>query len=296
MCKETPMRHQSDCQRWAGRPEDASLAGDCARETLGCQVTETFRNKARFDGNLRIYPTLRCNLACAYCVNEQVGRTVKNYPPVDPDRWARALAREQKHVVFTGGEPFLYPGLVQVINSVDPKLKVRVYTNLCLPLEMQLAAIRRPVHFYVSWHPQKAADRERFLANVQALTANPLFSCDIHAIDAEENRAQSLREDLDFFLSRNLRLDIDADQRTFAGSCAGTLRNALCAKRIYLIGPDGARYQCVSRLMRADRPMENMLKGPLGPDMAAGLCPDFGNCAPCDQLGETVMHVLEERP
>lgn len=283
------------CQRWAASPADPALARDCARRS-GRSVVRTFQNKAVFDGNLRIYPTLRCNLTCAYCVNEQVGPTVKDYAPVEPERWARAIAREKRHVVFTGGEPFLYPGLVEVINAVAPELKVRVYTNLCLPLEKHLAALARPVHFFISWHPQKAANRDRFLANARVIADSPLFSCDIHAIDTRENRAGSLDADLDFFRSQGLELKMDEDQRTFPGACAGTVQEALCAKRIYLIGPDGARYQCVSRLMRADRPLENMLDGPLGPDLAAGPCPDFGNCAPCDQLGETVMHALGGRP
>lgn len=284
------------CQRWAADPADPVLAADCARRTPGRAVVRTFRNKAVFDGNLRLYPTLRCNLSCAYCVNEQVGPTVKDHPAVEPGRWIAAINRERRHVVFTGGEPFLYPGLVEVINAVDPEFKVRVYTNLCLPLDRHLAAIRRRVHFFVSWHPQKAASRERFLANARALAANPLFTCDMHAIDTEENRAGTLAADLAFFRDQGLTLKMDEDQRTFPGACAGVRREALCAKRIYLVGPDGARYQCVSRLMRGDRPMENMLDGPLGPDLAAGPCPDFGNCAPCDQLGETVMHVLEDRP
>lgn len=260
-------------------------------EQTGAEPVEVHENGAQFDGHLRIYPTLACNLGCGYCVNEQMGQRPHAFPRQPAGQWVEAINREGRHVVLTGGEPFLVPDLPELINGVTASLKVRVYSNFCLELKDMLAAITRPVHFYISWHPQKRADRDIFLANVLAMRTNPLFTADIHAIDALETRP-ALDRDLDFFASHGLTLDKDADQRTFDGACQPSTRTAACSKTIYLIGPDGTRFQCVSRMMRNDRPMENMLQGPLDDPEAASVCPDFGNCAPCDILGQTKMAVF----
>ena len=270
-------------------------------------ISSSFSNPATFDGHLRIYPVLRCNLACAYCVNEEMGPTVKDYPRVEPEAWAQAINRAGRQVVLTGGEPFLYKGLEALCNMIDPQLKVRVYTNLCLDLAKRLSSLTRPVHFYVSWHPGQNADRERFLANIGAIEASLHLSHTTHAIEALES-TDFLAEDLAWFADRNLILDLDPDQRGFAGSGQATARPALCRRKIILIGPDGARYQCVSKLMRAKDPLSNFLTGsaptpiPTHTDAEEllSLCPEFGRCAPCDQLGQTRMDLLTssstERP
>lgn len=260
-------------------------------DRLGTEPGEEYRNPAGFDGHLRIYPTLACNLRCEYCVNEAMGCRPHRHPLAGPQAWAEAINREGRHVVFTGGEPFLYPGLAEVINALRPELRVRVYSNFCLDLSDQLARIARPVHFFVSWHPQQRADREVFLRNLMLMRDGGRFTADIHAIDAVET-APVLADDIAHFAGHGFAIAMDSDQRGFAGAGQGLCRPAACAKTLYLIAPDGTRFQCVSRLVRNDRPMENMLAGPLGPAVAVSECPDFGNCAPCDALGETTMAVF----
>lgn len=259
------------------------------------EVAEQYHNPAVFDGHLRIYPTLRCNLRCPYCVNEQVGPVDKQYPPMPPKDWAAAINREGRHVVLTGGEPFLYPGLVELVNGIHRHLIVRVYTNLCLDLADSLSALEREVLFFVSWHPREGrdreADRERFLANWRVIRDSPRLAAVVHAVRAAET-GHLLDGDLEWFAARGMDIAVDDDQRGFAGACRPDTAMALCRRRIHLIAPDGTRYQCVSRLMRRCEPQENMLRGPLDVDALLSLCPDWGNCAPCDGLGETAMAVL----
>jgi|GEM_PF-1405127 glycosyltransferase involved in cell wall biosynthesis len=264
-----------------------ALAGAWDRPLAG-----RYDNPAAFDGWLRVYPTLRCTLHCGYCVNDAVQGARKDAPAVDWQRWAEALNREGRHVVFTGGEPFLYKGFVSLLNAMQRHLMLRVYSNLSLDLGQTLAGIQREADFYVSWHASEEPDRQIFLANCRAILDNPLFSLTVHAIDTPENQAR-LERDLAFFRDHGVRVDLDQDQRGFAGSGQPAGRLAACRRRLYLIGPDGCRYQCVSRLMRRDQPQENIFDGPLGPDSCLSACPDYGNCAPCDGLGETSIGILE---
>lgn len=265
------------------------LGETCRR--LGLEPERAYGNPAKFDGHLRLYPTLACNLRCLYCVNEEMGCRPFRFPMAKPEQWIEAIKREHRHVVFTGGEPFLYPGLVKVINGVPPELTVRVYSNFCLDLTGQLKGLARPVHFFISWHPQQRADRNVFLRNLKLMQQNKSLTADIHAIDAMET-ASVLNADLAYFKQHGFEVGLDSDQRTFEG--AGRMRHhmAVCSKAIYLIGPDGTRFQCVSRLVRNDEPMENMLEGSLGPAEAVSECPHFGNCAPCDALGQTQMAIF----
>ncbi|MDY7000177.1 MAG: radical SAM protein [Thermodesulfobacteriota bacterium] len=263
-------------------------------ESLGLEPASSYVNEAVFDGHLRIYPTLRCNLRCPYCVNEQMGATFKKYQLAPPEKWAEAINREKRHVVFTGGEPFLYPNLDRLANFIDPELRVRIYTNLCLGVLETLRKIKRRVHFFVSWHPRKGAEKDTFLANLNYILDAPHMTADIHVIDAEETR-ELLAEDLKYFRSKGIDPNVDSDQRTFEGSGRAEPVTAYCRRRIYLIAPDGTRYQCVSRLMRRVRPMENFFETPLGPEANVDICGEFGNCAPCDSLGETAMAIIKKQ-
>jgi len=231
----------------------ASLA-----EAQGRELSATYCNPARFDGKLRIYLTLKCNLSCSYCVNEKIRGVNKKRTPAKASAWCRAINRQGRHVVFTGGEPFLYRELPQLINGIDPFLSVSIYSNLSFDISDALEKIDREVSFYVSWHAHQEPDRAIFLANAEAIRANPLFTLTAHAIEAHENQ-HLLEADLEFFRDKGVDIAVDVDQRDFDGCLKHQTSQAICRKRIYLI--------CV--------------------------CPDYGICAPCDGLGETNMGVLE---
>lgn len=260
-------------------------------EIKGRELVGTYANNARFDGKLRIYLTLACNFNCPYCVNEKTRGVIKARKPATAKAWAEAINREGRHAVFTGGEPFLFKDLPGLINRIDPFLSISVYTNLSLDVADQIKAIKREVRFYVSWHAHQQPDRAVFLANAQAILANPRFTLTAHAIEAHENQ-RSLAADVDFFRENGLPIDVDVDQRDFEGCLKDTTADALCRKRIHLIDPEGTRYQCVSRLMRKDCPMENIFENRLSEDICVDTCPDYGICAPCDGLGETTMGIL----
>ncbi|MDD3312389.1 glycosyltransferase [Pseudodesulfovibrio sp.] len=257
----------------------------------GRELAFAYRNPARFDGKLRIYLTLACNLNCPYCVNEKTRGVDKRRKPATADAWAEAINREGRPVVFTGGEPFLFRDLPGLVNRIDPRLSVSVYTNLSLDVADQLRAMTREVRFYASWHAHQQPDRDIFLRNARTILDNPRLALTAHAIEAHENQ-RTLASDVDHFREQGLPIDVDVDQRDFEGCLRDAGRDALCRKRIHLIDPEGDRYQCVSRLMRRDRPMENIFSHPLREDICVDLCPDYGLCAPCDGLGETCMGVL----
>lgn len=258
------------------------------------RIGETYSNQNKFDKFLRIYLTLQCNLHCPYCVNDQVGPVEKKYTLPSWKQWADAINQEKKHIVITGGEPFLYPNIVKLINAVNPNLIIRIYTNLSVDIRYLLTKIEREVNFYITMHPVKNSNRDLFLQNIRAIEKKSLFGYGIHAVEAEETKDR-LNDDLDFFKSKGIRIYPDRDQRTFQGAGQREVSSVFCRKRIYLIAPDGTRYSCVSKLMRRKNPMENIFNGHLDRDICFSTCDEFGRCAPCDGLGETNIITLENK-
>lgn len=260
----------------------------------GKELVKVHDNKARFDGHIRAYPTLACNLKCPHCVNQHVPDKAKGEQRLDWKQWATIFNREKRHVVLTGGEPFLFPGLIDLVNAIESQMGVRIYSNFSLNVRDAIASLQRPCTFYVSWHAGQKVDREIFWNNLQAVKANPLAAVEVHCINTLEGNEQ-IQEDREFFLSRGLEMPMDEDQRGFIGADPAQGEMAWCGRRIYLLSPEGVRYQCVSKIMRRDDPLENAVKSPLGMDRLLTLCDDWGRCAPCDGLGESVMHVLKGR-
>jgi hypothetical protein len=121
------------------------------------------------------------------------------------------------------------------------------------------------------------------------------FSYTIHCIKTQENISSEKIKRLEEQL-RCLGIDLcyDDDQRNYLGSQRSFRKKALCSRRIILLGSDGSRYQCVSKLTRRIDPIENIFKRKMSRKKKKIICNDYGYCAPCDYLGETDIRILEE--
>jgi hypothetical protein len=70
-----------------------------------------------------------------------------------PPRWAEGLNRRARHTILAGGEPFLYPGFIDLIRLLDPGYKVEIYTNLRTDPIGLIKAANRKFQFLISLHP-----------------------------------------------------------------------------------------------------------------------------------------------
>ena len=138
---------------------------------------------ARFDGWLRVYLTLECNLKCPYCVNQHNASASKasEYKLLNWERWAEAINTTGRNVVFTGGEPFLYPDIVKLINAIKPEIKIKIYSNLCVPLDGFAEELQRPVTLFASFHPC-GVPVEQFINNLNLLKKSGLAALTIHMV------------------------------------------------------------------------------------------------------------------
>lgn len=259
-------------------------------------VIKRVLGRPRFDGRVRAYLTLRCNLRCDFCVNTYVdgGRKLREYQLLSPDQWIYIFDTLDRDIVITGGEPFLYAGLGEVVSGVNPKLDITIYSNMTVPLKGDLSWLsRKGLRMYLSYHPSYGDDTV-FIENIRKLEQHNV-SFTVHAIDVmgREKLEKMCAERL---AGLNVPIVIDEDQRTlFESSSKKSRRRVKCEKSIILIAPDGYRYQCVSRMVRRVAPFENLLTEPFSGDRRIVECGDYGFCAPCDGLGETKQTIIPAR-
>ena len=245
-------------------------------------------SKGSFDGLLRIYPTLECNLACPYCVNEQgsIRASQSSFTQRTPEEWSRAINRIGRGVVFTGGEPTLYKGFYRLLNLIDEKIKILIYSNMIFNVQEFIDEVQREIIFYLSYHPSYGS-HYIFIENYKKLLEAGRYQLTVHAILWMKQK-KYIREVKRDFIKSGIPMVLDSDQMLGFAGCGQRLRvKARCRRRIILVAPDGTRYQCVSKMIRQVDPMENIIDGELHKDELNAVCNDYGFCAACDALGET---------
>ncbi len=250
---------------------------------------------AGFDGWLRIYLTLRCNLDCPYCVHHHnlAGSRADQYELLPWQKWAEFINNTGKDVIFTGGEPFLYPDFVKLLNAISPGIKVKVYSNLSAEMDDYIKNCHRPVIFFGTYHPS-SGPVDKFISKINALRAAGKFTGSIHMVGWGQQLDFVIKAKKEF-ARQEWYVYIDDDQYlTDDSSCMKYRKNVRCTRRIYLLAPDGRRFICVSKMLGQKDDLGNILTTGLGPDKVSVECQDYGFCNPCDQLGETRIKIMGE--
>ncbi|MDD5491394.1 MAG: radical SAM protein [bacterium] len=246
-----------------------------------------------FDGWLRIYPTLRCNLNCAYCVHSHNLPESKadQYQSLSWQKWSEFINKTGKNVIFTGGEPFLYPDLVKLLNAISPQIKVKIYSNFSADMQDYIENCKRRVVFFGTYHPV-SGPVDKFIGKINSIRAAGKFAGSIHMV--------GWTKQLDFVAKAKAEFNrhrwyvyIDDDQYLQDDSSSLKFRKKVhCTRRIYLIAPDGRKFLCVSKMLRQKDTLGNVLDAGLGEDRVTVECQDYGYCNPCDNLGETRIEIL----
>jgi MoaA/NifB/PqqE/SkfB family radical SAM enzyme len=113
----------------------------------------------KFNWDLGCY----CNFKCSYCFFSQAGwENLERLqgPPRTPDEienaWKKVSAAYGTCGIYiTGGEPFLYPGFVDIIVKIARYHRIHVTTNLSLPLDAFLEkADPQRVELNATFHPR----------------------------------------------------------------------------------------------------------------------------------------------
>lgn len=131
-----------------------------------------------------IFITYSCNYKCPYCHSWEKGNPgYRSSLPKDIEAkyWVEFLSQFKEGGVLdlTGGEPFLYPGIEEVVKAAPKGLAVNFTTNLSPPMSKIARVIWDPkvVGVTLSWHPSQGVDFDEFLS--RAITVKRMGK-DVH--------------------------------------------------------------------------------------------------------------------
>ncbi len=246
--------------------------------------------KISFDGKIRIYPTLRCNLQCPYCSNFLNEKYTKHvYHELTKDDWLKIIEKVNRDVIITGGEPFLFPHLEELIQAIPSRLHVSIYTNMTLSPKKFIETVKRPVFFLGSYHPSHIP-RQRVKDHVLQLASCSNFSGVVHTVNngySAREQAELLRDFSD--IPWNFFLDQDQRKASNEKVSQKVEKSVLCRNRIILVGPDGFRYPCMRHMLEHSSQKENLLLEELSGETVETHCSHWGTCSYCDNLIEQVV-------
>ena len=240
------------------------------------------RTKRNADRTIRAYLSLDCNGGCEYC---SVG--VLDAPEyvtnrmIPPEVWAEGINRRNRECILAGGEPFLYPQLPELVNMLT--VRSQIYTNLKCDVSGFLSLVKPRVAVLVSCHVMNSTEREAWLRN-----AHDMLDAG-HHLRFHIVRSNGWRERLDFIRDNGIeaRVTVCDDQRAGVKSSGqGTnqlMPSVTCRHRIYLYGPDGYRYPCVTAMVNGmDELRLEHISDADGYDWSTVTCNLFGLCVGCD--------------
>lgn len=115
------------------------------------------------------YINTECNYKCSYCKPEKF--TTRLAPT---DTWAKIWQDIYEkygrcHISFSGGEPFIYPGFIDILSHVTKNHTIEITTNLSFDVKPLIGKVDlKRIRMGCSLHPE-TADFEEFLAKLIAL-------------------------------------------------------------------------------------------------------------------------------
>ncbi len=253
-----------------------------------------------------VYLTNRCHLKCAYCItgHGDTGFRDRKQEMLHARDWISGLNRfvlpEDTPVTLQGGEPFLYPGIwelldglrqkADILTALPPKLERDDFLSL-KTLDWNKRAAPYPT-MRVSYHHGQHDYRELVerIAGLNDILNIGLF-CLAHPAYSDE-----YREVKEF----GEKHGVEVRQKEFLGywdgklygtykyegSCSGKKRGirVQCRNTVVPLGPGGDVYRCHSDLYfgRKDLRLGNILDGDLEVNGEYQDCDNYGTCSECD--------------
>lgn len=240
-----------------------------------------------------IYPTWACTLKCAYCQNLHATgiHNPSERRSMTPQAWADSVNDIGRNVVISGGDPFVYPHLSEVVNRIHSSLKVVICSDLsALGTVDVMRQITRPVALDASYHPC-SGKAERFARTIELIRELGHVDITMHAVAASKSM-KFLRRTQKQFSGRNLQLKLTPayGELAYEGSRKAAREAVYCSKSNINVGPDGLRYPCLTKAIRMQDPLCSITDPTVTAPFLRHLCHDFGHCVPGD-LEEVGMKI-----
>lgn len=247
------------------------------------------------------YLTLRCNLGCSYCINND-GSTAKKRKELTAKQWADALNRidfGDVPLTLGGGEPTLHEGFFDLLDALRPDIQIDLLTNLTFNID-EFIARTSPSRFRKFDTPSYRSIRTSFhvdrilphgLVNGVRQLQDVGYSVGIFGLNHPDNtEANMLMSELaresqvyffikEFLGRHNGRL---FGNFKYPDALNGRRQNVDCRTKELLIAPDGNVYRCHRDLYRAEGEIGNITSPDFTIESKFRPCSNYGTCNPCD--------------
>jgi organic radical activating enzyme len=244
--------------------------------------------------------TLRCNLNCSYCINNNSGVSRKRLE-LDAEQWVNGLnrlaMRKDLPITIEGGEPTLHSGFYNILEKV--KHPVDLLTNLQFDVEEFISKVdpnwlnKRDIPSYktirISFHPEGMNLEDTIKKAVKLQDAGfdiGIFSLNLpEAIEDNMKMAEIARQNQiyffikDFLGWRNGKL---FGHYRYPEALDGNLKKAECRIKELLISPAGKIYRCHRDLYHEEMPIGDILEENFEIKDIFRTCSNYGTCNPCD--------------
>jgi len=249
------------------------------------------------------YLTLRCNLGCSYCINDNDG-VVRNRPEMSAEEWGKYLNKinfGDTPLTLGGGEPTQYPGFFELLDRIKLETQVDLLTNLQFDVtrfidETSPLRFSRKGKAYksirVSYHPEFHKP-ERLVDDVKTLQ-DAGYSIGIFGINHPRNleanvqMSELAREKQIYFFIKDFLGEFDNQQFgyfRYPEALDRLKKDALCRTKEVLVDSSGDIYKCHRDLYHDETPIGHISDGL--PEYKFRSCDKFGYCNPCDVKSKT---------
>ena len=253
-----------------------------------------------------VYVTNRCFLNCDYCITHMQGARFINErkPLLSTEQWIEGLNRLQlEHdipLTLQGGEPFVFPGIWDILNHVEHKMDIltalpkNVTPERLLKLNTRQWNQRKAPYptIRVSYHKGQNDYQNLIprIAELQDIVSIGLYHIEHPGYPQEFEKIQEMAD----------RYGIECRRKEFLGFFEGKMygrlkykdaasgkvvkNNVMCKNSVLPIGPDGNMYKCHSDLYfkRHLLAIANLGDDSVDLEPRYRACQAYGLCSECD--------------
>jgi organic radical activating enzyme len=248
---------------------------------------------------IEIYLCLKCNFACKYCINEHTGVN-RQRPELSAKEWCAALNRLETSlpITFGGGEPTLHKEFYQLLNGLNPELKVDLLSNGTFDVDKFITNTTpnrfskkedeyKSIRF--SYHP-KSTNQDKIISTTKKLQDNG-YKVGIFGLNHPENLSANTimtekcrKESIYFFIRDFLGYYNDRLYGYFKyyGALNGNKKKCFCRSQELIIGSDGKIFKCHRDLYEGTNEIGNIQNKDHEIEDKFYACNNYGLCNPCD--------------
>jgi len=154
--------------------------------------------------------TFRCNYRCSYCpwvTRFDYASIYRQEKEPTPEAWIRALDKLPKaNIYISGGEPFLFHGLHELVNGLNKHKIIGIVTNASLNATIY-KRITKKIHLNLSFHRDYVTE-DQFLKKIDELRKVGIFHLNINMVATPENVPMIPKLEK-FFTDHKVSLHID---------------------------------------------------------------------------------------